>query len=592
MSLYQEFALWSQWFWPLFANHLWHTTLFALIAWAAVMILKSSPARARYFIWLLAFSKFILPSVFLIYCLEWGGIDLLQVFTGGEQSGFGNVEMIFQIAQPFSTEIITSSGSEMNSGQPGAYGESLFYSGLSIVWILGAAYLLIRWSLLRRRFAQALLSGMEAAKGREAAAFERVKTWMLINKEVRLVIAKHPCQPGVWGIFRPTIILPEGVGERLTDEELEAVMMHELLHTLRHDNLLSTLQMLVCYLFWFHPLVWLIDRKLLAEREVICDEDVIRYLGEVRPYVAGLWKVAQFELGWNFAGASRATDNNLKGRIKNMLDRSNLGPISKKERILAMLTFSVLIAVGGGMVLFSHDGARAQNPGRKQSKSQKGVPGGVPGGVSSGVPGGVSSGVPGGIPGGVPGGIPGGVPGGIPGGVPGGVPGGIPSGVPGGIPGGDIEGIGVDTISGSSKPQGQVNIEQQLEQAPVFYLKFENSAESPFTVADSRIRFVKIDHPNQYTGGVQRARTSVYFQPTVKLLNRTNKRITGLAVKVKGESGELDKYSETIIQNSAVSIGPGEIFNFSAIYYRPDEENPAIVVDRLILEVYGALFED
>src|SRR5262247_3880454 len=92
------------------------------------------------------------------------------------------------------------------------------------------------------------------------------------------------------------------------------------------------------------------------------------------------WKVAQFEPGWSFAGASRATGKNLKGRIKNMLYRSNFGPISKKERMLAIVTFSVLIAVGGGMILLSLDSVRAQNRGRKQTESQIRVPGGVPGG--------------------------------------------------------------------------------------------------------------------------------------------------------------------------------------------------------------------
>ena len=69
-----------------------------------------------------------------------------------------------------------------------------------------------------------------------------------------------------------------------------------------------------------------------------------------------------------------------------MLYRSNFGPISKKERMLAIVTFSVLIAVGGGMILLSLDSVRAQNRGRKQTESQIRVPGGVPGGVSVGVP--------------------------------------------------------------------------------------------------------------------------------------------------------------------------------------------------------------
>jgi TonB family protein len=104
------------------------------------------------------------------------------------------------------------------------------------------------------------------------------------------------------------------------------------------------------------------------------------------------------ELGWNFAGVSRATGNNLKGRIKHMLDRCNLGPISKKDRTLSIVVISLLIAVGGGIVLFSHDGVRAQNQRHKQPEPQIRVPGGVPGGVSDGVPGGVSEGIAGGVP--------------------------------------------------------------------------------------------------------------------------------------------------------------------------------------------------
>jgi TonB family protein len=61
---------------------------------------------------------------------------------------------------------------------------------------------------------------------------------------------------------------------------------------------------------------------------------------------------------------------NLKGRVKDMLDRSNFGPISKKERVLASVTFSMFIAVGGGMVLLSLDSVRAENRDCKQTEFQ------------------------------------------------------------------------------------------------------------------------------------------------------------------------------------------------------------------------------
>ena len=53
----------------------------------------------------------------------------------------------------------------------------------------------------------------------------------------------------------------------LDDDELEAIMLHELIHIQRRDNLTGNLQMALCALLWFHPLVWFISRKLFDERE-------------------------------------------------------------------------------------------------------------------------------------------------------------------------------------------------------------------------------------------------------------------------------------------------------------------------------------
>src|SRR5262249_29590495 len=106
---------------------------------------------------------------------------------------------------------------------------------------------------------------------------------------------------------------------QLSDGELEALMMHELVHILHRDNLMGMLQMMVCSLFWFYPPVWLIDRRLLVEREMWCDETVIRLGSEPGFYARSLWKVAQFGLGWPVAGVSRVAGSNLKRRIEHML---------------------------------------------------------------------------------------------------------------------------------------------------------------------------------------------------------------------------------------------------------------------------------
>jgi beta-lactamase regulating signal transducer with metallopeptidase domain len=125
-------------------------------------------------------------------------------------------------------------------------------------------------------------------------------------------------EPGVWGVWNPVIVFSEELSGHLTDSELEAVFLHELAHIKRHDNLLSSLQMVICSLFWFHPLVWWMDRRLLAERERACDDRVIEYGGKSRVYAASLLKVLRFGLGFRMAGVSCAGGSDLKKRIEHI----------------------------------------------------------------------------------------------------------------------------------------------------------------------------------------------------------------------------------------------------------------------------------
>lgn len=49
-----------QWISPL-ENHLWQSTAFAAAAWLLTLALQKNQARARYWIWLCASVKFLVP---------------------------------------------------------------------------------------------------------------------------------------------------------------------------------------------------------------------------------------------------------------------------------------------------------------------------------------------------------------------------------------------------------------------------------------------------------------------------------------------------------------------------------------------------
>ena len=75
-------------------------------------------------------------------------------------------------------------------------------------------------------------------------------------------------------MLRPQLSLPSGIDRLLTRDELNAVLIHELTHDRRRDNLIRLIEVGVC-LFWFHSLVWITGWRLALYRELSCDESVI-----------------------------------------------------------------------------------------------------------------------------------------------------------------------------------------------------------------------------------------------------------------------------------------------------------------------------
>lgn len=86
--------------------------------------------------------------------------------------------------------------------------------------------------------------------------------------------------PAVVGFVRPIVVLPESFVERASPQQIEHALLHEFSHIRRRDPLSSLFCQLVQVLYWFHPVVWLVRRRLTTLREISCDHTVARALGE------------------------------------------------------------------------------------------------------------------------------------------------------------------------------------------------------------------------------------------------------------------------------------------------------------------------
>ena len=346
MDLQAGLASWSADFWPSLLAHLWQSTLFALVLMPVLLLLRRAPARLRYSIWLVASLKFILPSAALV-ALAGRFFAVPEVHLSAATFGFaGLLELVRSLLNGPVAAISTA-----------VAGRHWLLVAMSTLWLAGTLGCAGLWFFRRRRFASHLHAAVLTTRGPAARLLEKTRQRLAIRRPVALALVPGTIEPGVWRIWRPLLVLPAQMPEHLSEEELEAIFLHELIHIRRWDNLVASLHMGLCCLFWFHPVVWLLDRRLLAAREEACDERVVELCGHPEPYVSGLLKAMRFGVGLRLAGVSSAHASNFRRRIERILSGERAAGSATLRRpliqraclaagVLLLVTFSLGVGAG------------------------------------------------------------------------------------------------------------------------------------------------------------------------------------------------------------------------------------------------------
>jgi uncharacterized protein (TIGR03435 family) len=259
--------------------------------------------------------KFLVPWTALIACG-----DALNVWSRAEipPSRPNAAFYVDALSQPFTQARFPAPDAALVL--PGEPANPLIAAAIAI-WAAGALLLIARWVLRWIRLRAVVRSAEPAGSGRELDVFRRAQQRDPRYAHVSLALTDQAIGPGVAGSVWPVVLWPRAMSERLSDDEMASVFAHELCHVRRRDNLVSAFCRAVEALFWFHPAVWALGRRLQEERERACDEGVVAGT-PADVYAEALVKTCQFHLEAPLACAA-AGGRGFSGRIARILRRDS-----------------------------------------------------------------------------------------------------------------------------------------------------------------------------------------------------------------------------------------------------------------------------
>jgi beta-lactamase regulating signal transducer with metallopeptidase domain len=327
-------------------NHLWQSTAVVAVIGIWAYLLRDHRAEARYWLWFAAVIKFLVPFSLLIML----GAHLAPRMP----LSTAVVPVLGRVVTPAPPELdITPLAAPAPSaasvpGHADAPRDNRTAQILLGLWASGAALVLGRWALRWWRLREAVHASIPLS----------------IAASIPVRSAPTAMEPGVIGVLRPILLLPHAIEEHLSVEELQAVVLHELEHVRRRDNLSACISMLVQSLFWFYPLVWWVGRRLIVERENACDQAVIAAGCDRETYAQGILNVCKLYVASPLACAAGVAGADLRRRMESIMTQRPGTALGAVTTALLSVTaaVAVLLPIALGAGLSSTAAAQDQPP--------------------------------------------------------------------------------------------------------------------------------------------------------------------------------------------------------------------------------------
>ena len=169
------------------------------------------------------------------------------------------------------------------------------------------------------------------------------------RRPVRIRCSDAVTVPMVWGLFRPTILLPADA-KNWQEERLRAVLLHELAHIRRNDWESQLIAQITCAIYWFNPLVWFATRRMRLEAERACDDHVLNagyQLTDYAQHLVEIVRTAKLAGSASRAAVAIARSSKIEERIRMILaENLNRRPMTK----VAVIIGNCIVILFAGLI--------------------------------------------------------------------------------------------------------------------------------------------------------------------------------------------------------------------------------------------------
>jgi beta-lactamase regulating signal transducer with metallopeptidase domain len=300
-------------------------SLFLLLIFALLKIYHNAVAQVKYYICFVGVIKLLLPP-FIPYKLSSQLLD--SYFSANITQGDLLESIKSTVDQPVNGVASISMGLD--------WGELIF-----LMWIAGVLISLFISSFGVFKIALSLRNSVKIDKSEYSDFFSSEKISVYISPRIPL--------PITIAIFPNRIFVPVAWSE-WNDQCRKIVLNHEQVHLVKHDNFLQLVQVLAQALFFFHPLVYFLNKKMNLYREMTCDDNVVRNGKSTHlEYSKCLTDIAEKAIWktttWRTVTTFINQKSDLSHRITYQMKEDTMSIISKKINLIIVLLPLLLIPV-------------------------------------------------------------------------------------------------------------------------------------------------------------------------------------------------------------------------------------------------------